>query len=695
MAEITGGTRVAGFISPTDTNDTYPVIDPIYGIDGFRNVSTINDMNSIPNLRRRVGMVVGVSGGTDYYKLKVEPWSGITADWEPFFITGIGEAEDGDYTDGLFVDFTADTPIGTVVDRYNEILKAVAPPPAPSLDNIQSTVANSSKLSFGGTRNDITYVNVSGSTIGSSDVDINSLYSASGDVLGVTNTQITGVLNEDVPVDTGTPIPSYSANTFGDADKGYLTLEVNGIEVNRLSLTATTATTSNILSGTTLDVSASSLVKFITGVELSLFIYRSGTYTISTSAMTAGWNYAQVKHNNGSSEVLTNYIEWVYDTDLNNISLSSNTLTNLLLSGSKFISGIEYYTSGSVDYTGIISNAYRNVYSNGNAISFPTRTNLADSVSIGITGTGITNRLAANDKTLPALDTAQNNPETTNINIVGTMVINGTKILGNVGTTGKIESNIGVTHPISSKNYSGGADNITDFLFYNITQSANEESEDLTGEIRRIETRDYTALTYANIDGGTYDWTSTEDIITGNTEHNTGLLVFDGQLLYPNSTGLTSTYGITIGNFNSVTNAPINNPNYSGATGIREYNRRFKSNNVSTQSTITFQITHTGTDASFLTDADDGGTPSGNNIKFEFMIKRVGGTTYGYFNPFYLGGGQVYGVSQTSVGHSSGITTIVTTLASLRIANTDIVVVRIKAESGFTNKITNIAITNI
>ena len=35
-----GGVKITGFISPTDTNDTYAVIDPIYGIDGLRNEIT-------------------------------------------------------------------------------------------------------------------------------------------------------------------------------------------------------------------------------------------------------------------------------------------------------------------------------------------------------------------------------------------------------------------------------------------------------------------------------------------------------------------------------------------------------------------------------------------------------------------------------------------------------------------------------
>jgi hypothetical protein len=81
---LSGGVEVFGFISPSNTTDQYPVIDPLYGIDGLRNVNTLSDLNLIPTLRRRAGMLVGVSGGTIYYKLKVAPWNNTITDWELF-----------------------------------------------------------------------------------------------------------------------------------------------------------------------------------------------------------------------------------------------------------------------------------------------------------------------------------------------------------------------------------------------------------------------------------------------------------------------------------------------------------------------------------------------------------------------------------------------------------------------------------
>ena len=101
---LSGGVEVIGFISPTDPLDEYPVIDPLYGIDGFRNVDSIYDLDSIPELRRRAGMVVGVSGGTQYYKLKISPWNYTITDWEDFTTSSTFTGGSGNCITELYVD---------------------------------------------------------------------------------------------------------------------------------------------------------------------------------------------------------------------------------------------------------------------------------------------------------------------------------------------------------------------------------------------------------------------------------------------------------------------------------------------------------------------------------------------------------------------------------------------------------------
>lgn len=93
MSIINGGIPVTGFIAPTDTTDVYPVIDPIYGIDGLRNVSTYSDRDNISLLRRREGMLVGVSSDSTYWKLLASTGSntwnvGSASNWALFSAGG-------------------------------------------------------------------------------------------------------------------------------------------------------------------------------------------------------------------------------------------------------------------------------------------------------------------------------------------------------------------------------------------------------------------------------------------------------------------------------------------------------------------------------------------------------------------------------------------------------------------------------
>lgn len=84
MADITGGVKITGFISPTDSLDTYAVIDPLYGIDGLRSVSGSTEKNAIPDARRREGMIVYQQSNGVYYQLLASPWTGSESDWVEF-----------------------------------------------------------------------------------------------------------------------------------------------------------------------------------------------------------------------------------------------------------------------------------------------------------------------------------------------------------------------------------------------------------------------------------------------------------------------------------------------------------------------------------------------------------------------------------------------------------------------------------
>lgn len=81
MPSIPGSVSVTGFIAPTDSTDTYAVIDPIYGIDGLRSVVDHAARNGITTARRREGMLVYTQNDGKYWSLKSPSWAGTDADW--------------------------------------------------------------------------------------------------------------------------------------------------------------------------------------------------------------------------------------------------------------------------------------------------------------------------------------------------------------------------------------------------------------------------------------------------------------------------------------------------------------------------------------------------------------------------------------------------------------------------------------
>jgi hypothetical protein len=112
--ELIGGVGILGYLSPMDTEDNYAVIDPIYGIDGLRNVNTLEHLNLIPEERRRAGMIVGVNGGETYYKLKNITWTNEITDWVEI-----------DFTKELHID--RENPLGDIDGNNKEFFLSKKP----------------------------------------------------------------------------------------------------------------------------------------------------------------------------------------------------------------------------------------------------------------------------------------------------------------------------------------------------------------------------------------------------------------------------------------------------------------------------------------------------------------------------------------------------------------------------------------
>lgn len=86
MADIEGSVKITGFVSPTDTLDTYPTHDAVYGKGGLNHAADTTARDLITEERRREGMMCYVASEQKMYILK----GGIANEnWQEFEITSV------------------------------------------------------------------------------------------------------------------------------------------------------------------------------------------------------------------------------------------------------------------------------------------------------------------------------------------------------------------------------------------------------------------------------------------------------------------------------------------------------------------------------------------------------------------------------------------------------------------------------
>lgn len=497
----------------------------------------------------------------------------------------IGAAEDGTYTDGLFTDFTPTTPLGTVTDRFNEVLKGLSPSAAPSLDNVESSTAgtNSLRLGFGATESTSSYTNVTG-TGSLSSVDIAGTFSRSTGAGGgylrlgtfAATTAITLVLNQDVAEDSDAFV-NYPANAFNvpvDGGETY-TLEVNGTQYDE----ATTGTSS--LDGTYFDTSVAQTGSFKqTGLPFTVFRHRTGTVTIDTADWRNGWNHVKILDDQGN---VTNYIDWVYDPAAasGNFAFTFNNFTSASVSttGEKTLSGIKYYTGFSWDFTGSIGNYYKNVYNatqiaaNDSNHGFNNRTSGLTATAVTVTGPST----ADDELQIDSTHTLGS------VRILGTTTTSTLDVRNTLGKTGDVT----VTTPT--------------LLYDNINTSNTRIVENFCLENYRIESGSYDSQIDVSNNINAFPSASA----LGNDE----LIVYNGAVRYPTQT-------LNSGDINGSGTVYMisGQPDYSGVTQDRYH---FRGCQNGTNAAATFTLSITGADVDFTA---FGGALSGNNVKIWIKV---------------------------------------------------------------------------
>tara|TARA_B100001093_G_scaffold520399_1_gene615448 strand:- start:3349 stop:7164 length:3816 start_codon:yes stop_codon:yes gene_type:complete len=610
--------------------------------------------------------------------------------------TAIGEAEDGTYEDGLFTDFVIDTPIGTAVDRFNEVLKALAPSPAPGLDDINSLQSGTNLfLSFGSSNDQSSaspaYVSVAGTAGVAAAVDVNGAYnittSSNNIRLGAFDgdTHISGVLNADVTANSqGNNVQNFPAFSFGDSEVGVLRLNVNGTTIKEIDLTVAQigSGTSGLGTGSHLDASGSGFNlfsqpttgTFSNGNAFNSFQHRTGQFVIASGSQRRGWNYARVQHVKSGSTSTTNYLEWVNDDNNDSLAAAGNSIA-FEGSGSVHLSGVKYFRSGSGTYKARVTNAYKLVYDNNN-ITFTTNNNALESSSPSFS-------ISAQSK--PTIGAGEDHTKVLHITGSGT-------ISANYFLSGALTGSINVTHPFKSNLSSAGSSVTSGILMYNLTNNSTSLVENFRRENFRIISGAYD--TQASLVDNSNVWDSTRHMTASNGAHTNGLQFYNTRLYSPTNTLRSGDFRST-SDGGKLDNAPSNNPNYSGQSGLRTFYRWFKNETGSDKQDFSIAINGVGSTIVSAATALNSG-----RIRVFVKFPSDGTRSTGWLDlasEFVLDSYADNDGAHTANGSLSFDSTLnatnIVTLGTVSVGNNEYIGVRVESDAGWTGYIDSITVS--
>jgi len=597
----------------------------------------------------------------------------------------IGPAEDSVYNDGLFTDFAQTTRVGTAIDRFNEILKSLALGAALALDNIDCNDSGvSAELSFGSSLAASGYTN-SSTAAGFSAIDVNGTYAAasSGNHLrkGVFDsaTIIDGELNEDVAANThSNSQTNYPANSFGNADQGSLKLEVNGSVIHEVVLTGSdlghvgsgtpgggsgSSINSNSSGFTSLSATGSS--KFEDAAALALFQHRTGKYQIGIADQRSGWNYARVIHNISGSDTTTNYVEWLNDSNSQELTLEGQALDTVSTTGLAYLSGVKYFTGATAIYRARVYNAYKNVYS-ANNITFTTT------------------NCSVPAQAMPQINVGASENQAKVLHITGTATVTAASLIN-----GSITTAINISHPLKSSLSSAGSRNIAGLLIYNLSNTSTATSETFRAENYRVISGTYS--NQVSVSDSNNTWSSTKHVTGSVTGQENGLIYYNETLVSPKQ-------GVYSGDFRStsdggsITYSPVDNVNYSSVSGTRTFYRYFQ--NTTGGSKTDASITLSGANTTIASRATNLST---GNIHVLFKLPLSSAS----FETGWLDMTTAYQTGQTSDGDgclvgsldSSLNATNQVTFGTNSVRNNEYILVMIEADATWTGSISSISLS--
>lgn len=489
---------------------------------------------------------------------------------------------DATYQEGLFETWTANTTIGFAVKEINNLLKALAPSRPPFLSSLSSNNTGNTGRLMVDTLNPFNEY----SPIPSKNVD--DLYSPTTNILGFlqSGSALSGKLADNVGIGPGSPFPAYSTGSLNKGDTGTLKLYINDVVVKSVNL-ATAGAVNDLATGFVLSPTQSVLFP-TTGIPFEGFKYRTGLWKISSDDQRLGYNTMKVVHElDGSNQYTTNQLEWFNATDGNSISYNNEQTTDLLLTGTKYLSGVKYYTGGSFKYSITGSNIYdASVYSH-NLVQYTTNYGLQSISSEYLTpANGDNTKLFEVNKTV-LFQTS------------GIRLIDGTV---SVQTT--------VPNVFGASVQSSGT-SISRILLDNVVATSTATNETFTSEEYRLPSNS----NFASTTLATGLWDSSISLVESSTVgYNDGLQVGEGKLRRG-----------TV-NWSAITNGPAGNVDYS--TGMGTSNRTYYRMFIGSAGSANFVLRINGSGAVVVNTASI--FSAANQMKVEFRAPTQTGWLCAY-----------------------------------------------------------------
>jgi hypothetical protein len=523
-------------------------------------------------------------------------------------VIGPPESTDGTYNDGLFQDFTPSTPIGVPIDRFNEILLALVPPPAPDLSSwsLGGPSFVDGKLSFDGT--------ISGFTAAPG-FGIGSLFDSSGYRKGINSlvsqprtgatyyNDITGILNSTVATGPGDPTPAYPRYAFGNGITGSLVLRLNGSTISNVDLSSTyNAINTTGGSDGGLNLSAATSSKFPSGVAFEFFWHRTGTYLIKkgSTLLRSGFNYLDLTHILPSTNLILASYSWVSDnfTTVTSFTNDSITPTTNPTGGVKTLSGIKFFNTGTlvyrVDYKNHVSNTY---IATTSALSTTTLISSGPGVVNVVTGYATETNTPIFIAPSSISITTPSSPSTQQTILWSYSINTG---------SGVRRLNQPVTFYTTVLRTVQGNDTSAGYVDYGwfidtYGNTSTDSTETFDDETYRLLNQSAKYGQYDTIP--TLNWISSSSL-WGTPGYKNGLQVVNGMLVYPK-------FNFNVSDLDRNPNFGGGSPvNYSlcsalneglpvlsggGPTNYRTFTRRFRINPSTNYAELKFKITHTGT----------------------------------------------------------------------------------------------------